>query len=100
MTVKLTGEAAKEFMKRTFEKHEAERKAVLEKARAEAERRGKPPFDIVKLRQVAPGIDILRWNDASLTLQFELDYYRHPDAMTLEEYGPIAIHTACILYEG
>ncbi|MGE0867266.1 MAG: hypothetical protein AB7P03_01800 [Kofleriaceae bacterium] len=92
----LTGEAARKLLQQIDD----ERLAELARARAEAERRGKEPFDVTKLREVAPSVDILRWSDATLTLHFEWQYYVHPDAMTLEQFAPLASHVACVLYEG
>lgn len=89
---KLTGKEALEFVEKLKKEDEARTKAALEKARSEAESRGKEPFDLAKLETMC---DTSEWQgriDPPETrhARYEYMYYvAHPEIMTLRELADL-----------
>lgn len=87
--MKLTGNAAKEFMEQTHARARQREAETLAAAKADAARRGKEPFNLEKLEsmcdtshegQMAP---IDERNE-----EFEWKYYvRYPQIMTIEDFA-------------
>jgi len=84
---KVEGDEAWEFHHRICEQHERENAEALARAREEAVARGKEPFDLDKLEQLADTSreGVMDPREERQKYFEDMYYVGHPDFMTLED---------------
>jgi len=87
--VTLTGKDAWAFMEEIAARNAKERAERLARARADAEARGKEPFDLARLETMADTSSEGRMDpEESRRARFEEMYYVHyPDLLTIEDFA-------------
>lgn len=85
----LTGKEALEFFERLKQKHAKQREDDLVREKADAQRRGKEPFDLAKLETMCDTSSEGRLDPLDeRRARFEYGYYvEHPSILTLAEYA-------------
>lgn len=85
----LTGKDAWAFMQEIEARNAKERAERLARARADAEARGKEPFDLARLETMADTSSEGRMDpEESRRARFEEMYYVHyPDLLTIEDFA-------------
>jgi hypothetical protein len=87
----LTGNDASEFVDKLFAQHDEEKRRSLAEAKAEAQSRGKEPFDLDKLEQLCDTSSEGRVDPVDQRRErFERMYYvENPSFMTLQELADL-----------